>query len=103
MSTIVPDRKRARARAFVPRAVRVRNACVRHAARSLGLPVPDSAALSALADGASLRDSIEWWKSQVPDGAAVVPADAAGRPLLKAVWIASITLLGLAFSFGQAQ
>jgi hypothetical protein len=44
-------------RALAPRAVRMRNACVRHAAARLGIAVPGDRELSALPDDTSLRCS----------------------------------------------
>lgn len=100
MSTIVRGR---RARPLAPRAVRVRNACVRHAAERLGLAVPGNEVLSALADDMTLRDAVEWWKARAPGAAAESQSRSGGRLVLKTAWIMTVALLGLAFSYGQAQ
>lgn len=99
MSTIGHNR-----RSLAPRAVRMRNACVRHAARSLGLPVPDSAALRALPDDASLRDALSWWRTRVTGvSARAAAAETAGMRLLRFAWMTTVMLLGLAFSYGRVQ
>jgi hypothetical protein len=103
MSTI--GRGSRRARPLTPRAVRMRNACVCHAAERLGLAVPGTEELRALSDDAGLRDAVEWWKAQAP-GAAAAPRSRSRsrrRFALKTGLVAAVTLLGLAFSYGQAQ
>lgn len=81
----------------------MRNACVRHAAERLGLPVPGDDELRALADDVSLRDAIEWWKASAPGAVAATPVPRPRRLVLKTGLITAATLLGLALSYGQAQ
>ena len=85
------------------RAIRTRNACVRHAAERLGLPAPDDDDLRALPGDASLRDAVEWWRARAP-GAVLAPTVAPPRRLvLKTALITTVTLLGLALSYVPAQ
>jgi hypothetical protein len=94
-------------RPLAPRAVRMRNACVRHAAAKLGLELPGDRDLSALADDTNLRDAVAWWQAQAP--AVVAEADAGAarsqrRPvLLRAAVVTAVTLLGLVFSYRPVQ
>jgi hypothetical protein len=100
MSTIVRGR---RSRPLAPRAVRMRNACVQHAAERLGLPVPGAGDLSALADDASLRDAVAWWQARAPGAVGASRSRPRGRLVLKTGLITAVTLLGLAFSYGRVQ
>jgi hypothetical protein len=91
------------ARSLAPRAIRVRNACVRHAAAQLGLEVPGDRELRALSEDTRLRDAMAWWEARA--GSAVAePARISGSPLLLRAAVASaVVLLGLAFSYGPVQ
>ena len=53
-------------RVLSSRAMRVRNACVCHAAVRLGLPVPTDAELRELPGDAALGEAVEWWKRRAP-------------------------------------
>lgn len=101
MSTI--GRVSRRARPLTPRAVRMRNACVCHAAARLGLAAPGDEDLRALADDASLRDAVEWWKARAPGAVAESRSPSGRRLVLKTGLVTAVTLLGLAFSYGRAQ
>ncbi|MBR9989418.1 MAG: hypothetical protein KFH98_06650 [Gemmatimonadetes bacterium] len=109
MSTI--DRgRRARSSRTAPdgglraaRAVRVRNACVRHAAERLGLPIPGDEELRALADDVSLRDAVEWWSARAEGVVHEARSTSRGRLALRTGLITAVTVLGLAFSYGRAQ
>lgn len=87
---------------ITPRTVRMRNACVRHAAERLGLAAPDDDDLRSLADDVSLRDAIAWWQASAPGAVAAAPPRP-GRLVLRTGLITAVTLLGLALSYGRAQ
>ena len=90
-------------RVLSSRAMRVRNACVCHAAVRLGLPVPTDAELRELPGDAALGEAVEWWKRRAP-GVGEVEGSGAGVSLaLRAAVVVGVTLMGLAFSYGQAQ
>jgi hypothetical protein len=89
-------------RSLSARAVRVRNAVLRHAAPRLGLRVPDDAELAALRPDVGLTQALQWLE-QGP-----APVTSEGVPtappfFLRAGCAALVTLLGLALSFGRVQ
>lgn len=107
MSTIVRSRAdRASAGSarepLSPRAVRVRNACLRDAAVRLDLAVPDDAELSALSPHISLADVLERWRVDQRPGDAGAAVRNRPRYLRRTAWAAAITLIGLACSYGSA-
>ena len=108
MSTI--DRaSRARVRtsrgreSFAARALRMRNACVRHAAARLGLALPTDEDLRALGGDVGLRGAVEWWQDNAPGAVAEKADPRRGRLVLKAGLAMAVTVLGLALSYGRAQ
>jgi hypothetical protein len=96
--------KRASGGALAPRAVRVRNAVLQHAAVRLGLPMPANEELAELPADASLAELVDRWRARhAPD---TVPRRTRGRRsrlVLKAAWVTVITVLGLALSYGPVQ
>lgn len=89
--------------ALGPRAIRMRNACVRHVAKELGLPVPGVEELRPLAHDTSLTDAVAWWQAKAR-GALAGPPRPPGRPLLQRVAVVTvITLLGLALSYSPVE
>lgn len=96
-------RSRRGSRPLTPRAVRVRNACVRRAAETLGLDVPGAGELSALADDTSLRDAVEWWQARAGSAVAQTARVGGRRLMLRAAVATAVTLLGLAFSYRPVQ
>jgi hypothetical protein len=85
------------------RALRVRNACVCHAAARLGLRAPTDAELRELPGDARLGEAVEWWRARAP-GAVDIAESGTGVSLgLKTTLIMAITLFGLVFTCGQAQ
>lgn len=87
----------------------MRNACVRHAAVRLGLPVPAGADLDGVPDGASLAEAVDWWRAAQGNGtdaAVAAPRSAwstAGLVVLKGMWAAGIVVVGLALSYGRVH
>lgn len=108
MSTTGRGRRRPRGGAagdgrLSPRGVRMRNACVRHAADRLGLERPDEQDLRSLRDDTSLREAIEWWQDRAAAATAESSARSARAPLVRAAVVTAVTVLGLALSYGRAQ
>jgi hypothetical protein len=69
MSTIARGRRwrralRREAGALSPRAVRVRNALLRHIAARHGLASPSAEELAELGDGAGLVAAVRWWEEK---------------------------------------
>lgn len=90
-------------RPLAGRALRVRNACVCHAAVRLGLPAPTDAELRELPADAGLGEAVEWWRARAP-GALEFAERPAGLGLaVRTAVVVGVTLIGLAFSYGQAQ
>lgn len=90
-------------RPLTARGLRVRNACVCHAAARLGLAAPTDADLRALPDHARLDEAVEWWRARAPGAAEVVESGRGVSLMLKTAVIMGVTLVGLAMSYGQAQ
>lgn len=90
-------------RALAPRAVRARNACVRHAAAQLGIDVPGDRELSALNDDTSLRDAVTWWRAQCGDVDAAAVGSTRHPVLLRVAVVTVVTLVGLAVSYRPVQ
>jgi hypothetical protein len=87
---------------LTPRGIRVRNACVQHAASQLGLDVPGSEELRALPDDAGLREAVEWWQRKTP-GVVAAPVQRRSQVLLRVAVVSAVTLLGLALSYRPVQ
>lgn len=90
-------------RALTGRALRVRNACVCRAAAQLGLAVPTDAELGALPADATLAEAVDWWRARAPGAVAVAERGAGVGLVLRTAVVVGVTLIGLAFSYGQAQ
>jgi hypothetical protein len=91
------------ARALAPRAIRMRNACVCHAAAQLGLKEPGREELSVLADETSLREAVAWWQARALAAVAEPPRASRSPLLLKAAVVMAVTLIGLAFSYSPVE
>lgn len=86
------------------RAVRMRNACVCHAAAELGLEPPTAEDLRALKDDATLREAVEWWQGRARHAVAVPARSAVRTPLVvRTAVAAAVVVLGLALSYGRVQ
>jgi hypothetical protein len=104
----VPQRAAPADAGLTPRALRVRNACVQHAAARLGLPVPDRDDLAALDSDASLARSVEWWRARTVRDQPTVQEPALLPPrrstrALRTAWVSAAVVLALALSYGTAQ
>jgi hypothetical protein len=91
---------RAADRPLTARAVRVRNACLRHAAVRLGLRIPDDAELTALRPDASLTEAVQWLGSAQPTPDISIVGPSRPRLLLRAGFAATVMLLALVLSYG---
>jgi hypothetical protein len=94
---------RAGDRSLTARAVRVRNACLRHAATRLGMRVPEDAELTALGPDATLTQAVQWLQQEGPAPVTSEVVRTAPPFFLRAGCAAVVTLLGLALSFGRVQ
>jgi hypothetical protein len=90
-------------RQLTGRALRVRNAFVRHAAVRLGLPAPTAAELRDLPGDAGLGEAVEWWRARAPGALEVVESRTGIGFALRTALIMGVTLVGLALSYGRAQ
>ncbi|MGH7445971.1 MAG: hypothetical protein ACRELT_00325 [Longimicrobiales bacterium] len=52
---------------------------------------------------ARLGEAVEWWRARAPGVVEVVESRTGVRFLLRTTVIVAVTLLGLVFSYGQAQ
>ncbi len=100
MSTIVRSREPHRADLpLAPRAVRIRNVCLRTIARKRGLPEPTASDLAQLQADDTLAAAIRWWErtqretDAMPAAIDPLSPDAGGSNLV--LKIASITVLVL--------
>jgi hypothetical protein len=108
MSTIARSRRQRAAVArdtapLAPRALRLRNLCLRRLAALRGLTPPGRDDLAALPEHARLADALEWWQATARSRSGdVAHATAARRPsararlMAKAAVAASVALLALA-------
>lgn len=90
-------------RPLTGRALRVRNACVCHAAARLGLMPPSAADLRDLPADASLAEAVEWWRARAPGTVQGAGRRARVSLALKTAVVVGVALVGLAVSYGQAQ